>query len=426
MTSETTEFFENLYDLLRESRPNMGKILTLVEERLDISVCLIETAAAQEQLVKFLNSLKQFFVQNQKKQELVAELIRVIETEGMLELAAFRDALGGVMEFTAPSPPVHHGTTCDIPASFMARVRQIFPTAEANDSASGSHNEVLTEVSQQGPGTMTVKNFASEKEWQQQLVAIGLQLIDAYPGGHLVDAATTLFFQGQPVDGTRRGSQKIETLLRKQLLAYHRIAGTLRSNMEDGRQKAARLKKRVDQLEEAITASQKSLFIDPSTAIPSRASFTAHLHRHLERAMHLGELFSLGLIHVEDFTTVLAELDADEGEQLVKTVAHIIRSEIGAGDFLARLGVDRFALIFPSADKARSASVAANVGAALNSTEFQLSKGVRSITARVGALTFEAGMTAQDMLVVTDELADSAVAPDMGDGAKNVLNVMEA
>jgi diguanylate cyclase (GGDEF)-like protein len=425
MTSATANFFETLYHLLRGSRPNLGKVLALVEEQLQKSVCTSEAAAAQEQLLKFLTSFKQFFSKNKKSQDQVAELIRVIETEGMLELSAFAETLRAVMPSTIAFSPIHRLGNEHIPASFMGRVRQIFPTLESEGSTTDFSNQVLTEFSQDGTD-IARESVESEKGWQEQLLLMGRGLIDAYPSGHLVDVKTTQFFQGNPVDGTRRGSQKIETMVRQQLLAYHRVSGSLGSKMEEGREKALKLKKRVDQLDEAVTFSQKSLFIDPGTAIPSRASFTAHLHRHLERAMHLGELFSLALVHIQDFSGVLSELDMEEENQFVKTIASLIRSEIHEGDFLARLGVDRFALIFPIATHAHSSEVANNIGSVLNSTEYKLSKGLRTLSARVGALSFEAGMTAHDMLTLTDNLADSSVEPKVFASSRTVLNVREA
>ena len=62
--SETDNIFESLYDLLRGSRPNMGKALALVEEQLQANVCQSEAASAKDQLLGFLNSLKRFFAKN--------------------------------------------------------------------------------------------------------------------------------------------------------------------------------------------------------------------------------------------------------------------------------------------------------------------------------------------------------------------------
>jgi diguanylate cyclase (GGDEF)-like protein len=426
MTSETADFFETLYDLLKGNRPNMGKALSLVEAWLEKGACSAEQDAAQEQLLKFLTSFKQFFSKNQESRNQVAELIRIIESEGMVELSVLEEVLRSVMPLMPAHTQGYHGVNHAVPASFMDRVRHLLPVTEIEASPADSINNLLTRVGQEKFSQVVGGAVEEEKLWQERLVLMGRSLSAAYSHDHLVDEKTTMFFQGNPVDGTLKSSQKLESLVRKQLLALHRIAGSLGARMEEGREKAANLKSRVDQLEEAVTLSQESLFIDPETAIPGRASFTAHLHRHLERAMHLGELFSLALVHVQDFGDVLKRLDREEANHFVKIIASLIRSQLHDGDFLARLGVDRFALIFPATTQERSSEVSTNIGLLLNGTEYKLSKGVSTLQARVGALSFEAGMTAHDMLTLTDNLADSAMETQVVGGAKTLLNVREA
>jgi diguanylate cyclase (GGDEF)-like protein len=422
MTSKTTSFFDELYDLLKVGRPNLGQILTIVEDQLQAGVCIAEQRAAKDQLIKFLTSLKQFFAKNLNSQKKVEELIQNIESEGVLDLEKFGVVLHSLMAFTTGSPPlVGHSL---VPISFMGRIAQIFPQTTSQDPGTDTLNQHLKVVGDQKLVDLAAQAVVSEKAWQEKLLLIGRELIAAYPTGHLVDYATTKFFEGNPVDGTRKNSQKLESLLRQQLLGFHRISGSLRSKMSEGRAKANKLKDSITQLEGAIILSQKSLFIDPQTGVPSRSSFTAHLHRHLERALHLGELFSISLIHIQDFANITAKLKKTEEQHFIKTVASIIRSEIKDGDFLAQLGVDRFAMIFPATTQKGSPEVTATIGATLNSTDFKLSSG--NITVKYGSQTFKAGMTAQDMLTATDNLANLEDGPAQIIEDKPVLNVREA
>ncbi|MBF0358678.1 MAG: GGDEF domain-containing protein [Magnetococcales bacterium] len=419
MMSETDKIFESLYDLLRGSRPNMGKALALVEEQLQANVCQEETKSAKEQLLGFLNSLKQFFAKNPNSQQQVDELITIITNDGMIEIADFYSMLRAVLPETLGCST---NKSSIVPASFMDRLAEIF----ALSSGETVSNQVLTAIGQESVVDLKATALESEKDWQRKLLFFGRKLSAAYPQGHLVDPATTLFFEGNPVDGSHKGSRTLEVLLRKQLLGFHRISGSLRAKMVEGREKAANLRARISQLEEAIALSRQSLFIDPATAIPSRSSFTAHLHRHLERAMHLGEQFSLALVQIQDFKNILSKLGKDEAVSFVKTVASLIRSQIQDGDFLARLGDDRFALILPEATKELSEAVAANIGNVLNSTAYKLSNSTSSLSVKVGSLSFESGMTAEEMLTLTDELANSAAEAQVFSEPKTILNVLEA
>ncbi|MBF0453220.1 MAG: diguanylate cyclase [Magnetococcales bacterium] len=426
MTSETTDFFETLYDLLRGNQPALGEAVALVEERMQKGVCQSELQGAKEQLLGILRLFKGFFSKNPKSQQQIAELIRTIETEGMLEQSAFKEAL-------LPLIPPAGGRTSSrqsettLPASFKGRLSLLLPETQATDKRDSDQlTAALTQLASAEGVHRESEPVAQERRWQKHLYLLGKGLSDAYPFGHLVDPATSQFFAGYAVDGSKRTSQKLEGLVKKQLIGYHRIAGSLKAKMEDGRQRAASLKQRVDQLEEALNLSQKALFIDPQTALPGRASFTAHLHRQLERAMHLGEVFSLALVQIQGFGACLKRLSEEESSHFIKTVASLIRSQVDSGDFLARLGVDRFVLIFPKTDQERSEAVATRVGDALNRTAYRLSQETVELQTRVGALTFEAGMTAQEMLSLTDTLAESAVEAPPEGGVRTVLNVREA
>jgi diguanylate cyclase (GGDEF)-like protein len=424
MTSETASFFDDLYDLLKVGRPNLGQILTAVEDQLQAGVCIAEQRAAKDQLIKFLTSLKQFFVKNQNSQKKVEGLIQKIESEEVLDLEEFSRVLHPLMAFTIGSSPLAGHSS--VPISFLGRIAQIFPQTTSPDPGTDTLNQNLTVVGDQKLVDLAAQAVESEKAWQKKLLLIGQDLIAAYPAGHLVDYATTKFFEGDSVDGSRKSSQKLENLLRQQLLGYHRISGSLRSKMSEGRAKANKLKDSITKLEEAIVLSQKSLFIDPQTGVPSRSSFTAHLHRHLERALHLGELFSISLIHIQDFTNITAKLKKAEEQHFVKSVVSIIRSELKEGDFLAQLGVDRFAMIFPAATQKGSSEITTAIGEILNSTDFKLSNGTSTITVKSGSQTFTAGMTAQDMLTATDNLADLENEPADTSENEPILNVREA
>ncbi|MBF0193617.1 MAG: diguanylate cyclase [Magnetococcales bacterium] len=424
MASDTINFFDDLYDLLKVARPNLGQIITIVEDQLQAGACITEKRAAKEQLVKFLSSLKLFFAKNLNSQKKIEGLIQKIESEGSLDLEEFSRVLQSLMAFTIGSSPLAGHSS--VPISFMGRIAQIFPQSESPDPGIETLNQQLTVVGEQKIVDLSAQAVASERAWQKKLLLIGRDLIAAYPAGHLVDYATTNYFMGNPIDGTRKSSQKIENLLRQQLLSFHRISGTLRAKMSDGREKANKLRESISQLEEAIALSQKSLFIDPTTGIPNRSSFTAHLHRHLERALHLGEQFSISLIHIQDFPNIIANLKKDDEQQFVKILASLIRTQLQDRDFLAQLGIDRFAMIFPAATHKSSADVTANIAAMLNSTDFNLSNGTSTITVKSGSRAFTAGMTAQDILTATDNLAELEGEPADMDNNEIALNVREA
>lgn len=426
MTSETTDLLDTLCDLLRDRTASVGSALNLVEEPLQKELCASERAMAHTSLSRLLETLQAFLVvaDSEKAAEL-SQWMTIIQQDGMVAETEFRRAmmalLPPVAKDTAP-----HALYGSLPASLVGRIRAIFSLSKEETASVDDLNQALTQIGQEREKIDDQEAMKQEERWQTLLIQMGLTLSDAHHHGRLLDKNMQSILARGAVDGSPHRSRVLESLVRKQLVGWHRTTGDLKSRKEDGREQVTRLKERVDQLEQAITLSREALFIDPETAIPGRASFVAHLHRYLERAMHLGDLFSLALIQIEAFDTLLGRLDKEEAAQFVRTISALIRSSLQEKDFLARLGVDRFAILFPASRLADSQAVTQQIGFTLNHTAYKLSHMTTELQVRVGALTFEPGMTVEEMLKATDDLASAFVQTGVKEQDRVVLNVREA
>ncbi len=90
---------------------------------------------------------------------------------------------------------------------------------------------------------------------------------------------------------------------------------------------------------------RRQLLTDPLTGLPNRAVFRDRLEQALLRlASRRGSLAVL-LVDLDDFRTVNDTLGHAAGDELLEAVGRRLRGALGAGDTLARLGADEFAVL---------------------------------------------------------------------------------
>ncbi len=90
---------------------------------------------------------------------------------------------------------------------------------------------------------------------------------------------------------------------------------------------------------------------DILTGLFNRGRLIEELDRQLDEAARDGRSAAVLLIDVDNFKLVNDSIGPAEGDRLLKSVAEVIQSAIGAGDVASRLGSDEFAVILPAASE---------------------------------------------------------------------------
>ncbi|KXS36097.1 MAG: two-component response regulator [Halomonadaceae bacterium T82-2] len=86
---------------------------------------------------------------------------------------------------------------------------------------------------------------------------------------------------------------------------------------------------------------------DTLTGLPNRASLEARLDHDYRQNQQREALLILMIIDLDDFKSVNDGLGYEAGNQLLVSVARRLQEFLGAGDTLARLAADEFALLMP-------------------------------------------------------------------------------
>ena len=147
------------------------------------------------------------------------------------------------------------------------------------------------------------------------------------------------------------------------------------------------LRQRVTQLFQANRAEKHAhiaTYRDLITGLPNRLGFFERLTDIFNQATKRGDLLTLMLVNLDRFKIINDNLGHDVGDLLLKVVADRILSCVRAGDIVARVGGDEYAVILDRVRNSENAKrVAENIQARISSP-MELNNQEVSVTARIG------------------------------------------
>jgi diguanylate cyclase (GGDEF)-like protein/PAS domain S-box-containing protein len=85
---------------------------------------------------------------------------------------------------------------------------------------------------------------------------------------------------------------------------------------------------------------------DRLTNVPNRSFFVESLGKAISRARRSGTALAVLLLNLDRFQRINDELGSEGGDQVLRDVARRLTGGLRAGDFVARLGRDEFAVLF--------------------------------------------------------------------------------
>ncbi len=142
---------------------------------------------------------------------------------------------------------------------------------------------------------------------------------------------------------------------------------------------------------------------DVLTGLANRRRFENELERHVDRCQRHGPTGALLLLDLDNFKQVNDSLGHNAGDQLLITIAGLLRRSIRSTDVVARLGGDEFAILLTDADQEGARRVAELVVERIGIHASTLDGVARRVTASVGAVTFRAATEhSSDILALAD------------------------
>ncbi len=157
----------------------------------------------------------------------------------------------------------------------------------------------------------------------------------------------------------------------------------------------------ITQLNASLTAVQTESRTDQLTAIANRKQFDESIERFAAEARETGEEFCMIIGDVDHFKKFNDTHGHTTGDQVLRFVAHALKSNIKGRDLAARYGGEEFAILLPRT-KLQSAVIVANqVRAAIQAKELvkkSTSENLGRITMSFGVARYRPGESMNDFI----------------------------
>lgn len=139
---------------------------------------------------------------------------------------------------------------------------------------------------------------------------------------------------------------------------------------------------------------------DPLTDIANRRRFMAEVEARV--LMNSGPL-CLCICDIDHFKMINDNHGHAVGDEVLRTLAHLMRKLVRTDDMVARLGGDEFCLLLSEQTESSIFSVVDRIRCEINKQEFAGTSGPFLVTASFGIAEFERGTTPAEWLARADE-----------------------
>lgn len=130
---------------------------------------------------------------------------------------------------------------------------------------------------------------------------------------------------------------------------------------------------------------------DALTGLPNRRALEEELARAAARAVRAGSALSALVLDVDRFKQVNDRHGHAAGDAVLATVAARAAAALRAGDLMARIGGEEFAVVLPGADLARAAEAAERIRSAVSAGPIAAGGLALDVTASIGCATLAPG-----------------------------------
>ena len=143
---------------------------------------------------------------------------------------------------------------------------------------------------------------------------------------------------------------------------------------------------------------------DPLTELLNQREFYNLLNRQLGRARNSGASLAVLMLDVDEFKLINDSYGHPAGDQVLREVANILRSNVRPLDALARYGGEEFAVILPDMPVSEAAELAERIREAFVDAPIQTDLYDINVTVSIGAAAFPAdGPTSGDLVEAADK-----------------------
>lgn len=154
---------------------------------------------------------------------------------------------------------------------------------------------------------------------------------------------------------------------------------------------------------------------DSLTGVFNQRYFHTVVAQEITRAKRYNKRFVVAMMDLRDFRQVNAALGFDEGDNVLRQVAHAIKGQVRSIDTVCRYAGDRFSLVLPETDRERASAVLDKVEEAISQISVRSGDATRRLAVSCATVNFpHDGATELELIrlllsrVATAKIATSA------------------
>jgi diguanylate cyclase (GGDEF)-like protein len=174
-----------------------------------------------------------------------------------------------------------------------------------------------------------------------------------------------------------------------------------------------------DRLKESNRRLKELSYTDPLTGLCNRRSLMEKLQKELQRSDRTGAPLALVMADLDHFKKINDTYGHQEGDQVLRDMAELLRRNLRPYDTAARFGGEEFALVLPDCTHPEAIQAAERIRAAVSELPFGLDRQETGLTISLGVAVYP-----QERIRTVDNLireADWALYRAKGGGRNQVV-----
>jgi diguanylate cyclase (GGDEF)-like protein len=189
----------------------------------------------------------------------------------------------------------------------------------------------------------------------------------------------------------------------------HVIGDIVRANQDLQSQLETAENRLEDQAVEIEAHISRSL-TDPLTGLPNRREFNDRLEERMSAWKRRNEVFSLLMLDVDHFKALNDQHGHLAGDQVLATIARVLRGAVRREDIVARFGGEEFAILLPNTSLEQAMLVAEKVREAVANSVVTHNDKAILVTASGGLAAIDVNDTPQSLIQKADAALYAAKA----------------
>lgn len=144
---------------------------------------------------------------------------------------------------------------------------------------------------------------------------------------------------------------------------------------------------------------------DPLTQLANRRNLESNLKKALYTAKHKDSVHVLLYIDLDRFKVVNDSCGHAAGDNLLKSIVYVMKSQIRHRDLLVRVGGDEFALLLHDTDMTEAHTIAERIRRSISAYRFDYKSKIFSIGASIGAIEINAYSSNNENIIAHADIA---------------------